>query len=123
MLQRETRLLVADNSGAKEILLIGIPEYSKKKSVKIGDIITASVKKADPNGNIKKKEKIRALVTCTRNYYTRYNGTKIKFSKNTAVLLKGKTNEPLGTAIFCPILTELNKMGYNKIFSLAKEKI
>lgn len=120
MIQQESRLLVTDNSGAKEILCIRVLGGTRRRYARVGDVITASVKKAAPNGTVKKKAVIKAVVVRTRNPIKRPDGSTIKFDDNAAVII-GEDKMPKGTRIFGPVPRELRELGYNKIISLAPE--
>ncbi len=120
MIQAETRLGVCDNSGAKEILCIKVLGGSKRRYAKVGDIITASVKQASPNGTVKKKAVVKAVVVRTKNVIRRKDGSTIKFDDNSAVII-GDDKNPRATRIFGPVPRELRDMGYSKIVSLAPE--
>jgi len=121
MLQNESILLVADNSGAKRLLIIRCLGGSNRRYSRIGDLVIATVKKADPHGDIKKGQIVLALVVATRKYFHRHSNSWIKFSKNYAVLVKKENKEPVGTRIFVPLLAEFDEWGYKKVFSLAPE--
>ena len=121
MIQHETRLKVADNSGAREILTIHVLGGSKRRSGGIGDIIVATVKVAQPNAGVKKGEVVRAVIVRTAKEYRREDGSYIKFDDNAAVLLEPETNNPRGTRIFGPVARELRDAGFMKIISLAPE--
>jgi large subunit ribosomal protein L14 len=120
MIQQETRLSVADNSGAKEILCIKVLGGSKKRYASIGDTIKATVKQADPHGNVKKGEVVNAVVVRTRKQVRRKDGSYIRFDENAAVIL-GTGQEPRGTRIFGPVGRELREKKYMKIISLSPE--
>lgn len=120
MIQQETRLLVCDNSGAKEILCIRVLGGSRRRYAGVGDIIVATVKQASPNGAVKKKTVIRAVVVRTRNQIRRKDGSTIKFDDNAAVVI-GDDKQPRATRIFGPVPRELRDQGYAKIVSLAPE--
>lgn len=120
MIQGFTRLSVADNSGAKEIMCIKVLGGSKRRYARIGDVIIASVKKALPNGKVKKGQVIKAVVVRTRKEIQRENGSLIRFDNNAAVILDNK-REPMGTRIFGPIAREVRYANYMKIVSLAPE--
>ncbi len=120
MIQQESRLLVCDNSGAKEILCIRVLGGSRKRYAKVGDIIVATVKQASPNGQVKKKSVVRAVVVRTRNQIRRKDGSTIKFDDNAAVVI-GDDKLPKATRIFGPVPRELRDQGYAKIVSLAPE--
>ncbi len=120
MIQSETRLVVCDNSGAKELLCIKVLGGSKRRYAKVGDIITGSVKQASPNGTVKKKAVVKAVVVRTRNVIRRKDGSTIKFDDNAAVII-GDDKNPKATRIFGPVPRELRDLGYAKIVSLAPE--
>jgi large subunit ribosomal protein L14 len=120
MVQQETRLVVCDNSGAKQILCIRVLGGTRRRYAKVGDIITATVKQASPTGNVKKKSVVRAVVVRTQKEIKRKDGSTIKFDDNAAVII-GEDKNPKGTRIFGPVPRELRDMGYAKIISLAPE--
>lgn len=120
MVQQETRLVVCDNSGAKEILVIRVLGGTRRRYAKVGDIITATVKQASPTGNVKKKSVVRAVVVRTQKELKRKDGSTIKFDDNAAVII-GDDKNPKATRIFGPVPRELRDMGYTKIISLAPE--
>ncbi len=120
MIQGFTRLAVADNSGAKEIMCIKVLGGSKRRYASVGDVIVASVKKAIPNGKVKKGQVIKAVVVRTKKEIQRENGSLIRFDENAAVILDAKL-EPVGTRIFGPIGREVRYSGFMKIVSLAPE--
>ncbi|MCD1276078.1 MAG: 50S ribosomal protein L14 [Candidatus Nanogingivalaceae bacterium] len=120
MIQQETRLKVTDNSGAKEILCIKVLGGSRRRYARVGDIITASVKDASPNGNVKKKSVVKAVVVRTRQQIRRRDGSTICFDDNAAVIIN-EDKSPKATRVFGPVPRELRDMGYNKIISLAPE--
>jgi large subunit ribosomal protein L14 len=120
MIQQETRLGVCDNSGAKEILCIRVLGGTRKRYARVGDVIVATVKEANPGGNVKKKTVIRAVVVRTKNQIRRKDGSTIKFDDNAAVVI-GEDKLPKATRIFGPVPRELRDMGYAKIISLAPE--
>lgn len=120
MIQQETRVNVTDNSGAKEILCIRVLGGSRKRYAKVGDIIVATVKQAQPNGTVKKKSVVRAVIVRTRNQIRRKDGSTIKFDDNAAVII-GDDKQPRATRIFGPVPRELRDQGYAKIVSLAPE--
>ena len=120
MIQAETRLRVADNTGAKEIACIKVLGGSKRRYARVGDVIVASVKTATPNGTVKKKEVIRAVIVRTKKAVKRADGSTIKFDENAAVIID-KAKAPLGTRIFGPVCRELREHGYMKIISLSPE--
>jgi large subunit ribosomal protein L14 len=120
MIQQETRLKVADNTGAKEIMCIKVLGGTRRRYARVGDVITASVKTAIPQGAVKKKEVIRAVVVRSVSGYRRKDGSVIKFDDNAAVIVN-KDGQPVGTRIFGPVARELREKGYMKIVSLAPE--
>lgn len=120
MIQQETRLIVADNSGAKEILCIRVLGGTRRRYAKVGDVIVATVKQAAPNGQVKKKSVVRAVVVRTRNQIRRKDGSTIKFDDNAAVII-GDDKQPRATRIFGPVPRELRDKGYSRIISLAPE--
>ena len=120
MIQAESRLRVADNSGAKEIYCIKVLGGSRRRYAAVGDIITASVKSAIPGAAVKKKEIVRAVIVRTTKETKRPDGSSIRFDENAAVLVN-KDGQPRGTRIFGPIARELRDGGYMKIVSLAPE--
>jgi large subunit ribosomal protein L14 len=120
MIQQESRLLVADNSGAKQILCIRVLGGTRRRYARVGDIIVATVKQANPSGNVKKKSVVKAVVVRTRNSIKRADGSSIRFDDNAAVII-GDDKQPRGTRIFGPVPRELRDMGYSKIISLAPE--
>ena len=120
MIQQETRLKVADNSGAKEVLCFKILGGSRRRYASIGDLIVVTVKKAIPGGMVKKGEVTRAVVVRTRKEVRRKDGSYIRFDDNAAVLLTS-AGEPRGTRIFGPVARELRDGGYMKIVSMASE--
>ena len=120
MIQQETRLKVADNSGAKEILCFKILGGSKRRYASLGDLIVVSVKSAIPGGSVKKGDVTRAVVVRTRKEVRRSDGSYIRFDDNAAVLLT-EAGEPRGTRIFGPGARELRDSGYMKIVSMAPE--
>jgi large subunit ribosomal protein L14 len=120
MIQQESRLLVCDNSGAKEILCIRVLGGSRKRYARVGDIITATVKEANPSGQVKKKSVVQAVVVRTRDAIRRKDGTVIRFDDNAAVIIN-EAKEPRATRIFGPVPRELREQGFVKIISLAPE--
>ena len=121
MIQQESRLKVADNSGAKEILCIKVVGGSKRRYARIGDIITATVKQATPQSAVKKGSIVKAVVVRTTKEINRSDGSRIKFDDNAAVILDGDTKGPRGTRIFGPVARELREKGFMRIVSLAPE--
>ena len=120
MIQQETRLKVADNSGAKEILTIRVLGGTRKKFANIGDIIVASVKSATPGGGVKKGEVVRAVIVRTKTGARRADGSYIKFDENAAVIIRDDKT-PRGTRIFGPVARELREKEFMRIVSLAPE--
>lgn len=120
MIQQETRLGVCDNSGAKEILCIRVLGGSRKRYARVGDTIVATVKQAAPNGIVKKKSVVKAVIVRTRNQIRRKDGSTIKFDDNAAVII-GEDKLPKGTRIFGPVPRELRELGFAKIISQAPE--
>lgn len=120
MIQDFTRLKVADNTGAREIMCIKVIGGTRRKYARVGDIIIASVKEASPGGTVKKKEVVRAVVVRTAKEYGRPDGSYIRFDDNAAVILDAESN-PKGTRIFGPVGRELRDHGFMKIVSLAPE--
>lgn len=120
MIQQESRLVVCDNSGAKEILCIRVLGGTRRRYAGVGDIIVATVKQASPSGTVKKKSVVKAVVVRTRNQIRRKDGSTIKFDDNAAVII-GDDKLPRGTRIFGPVPRELRDQGYAKIISLAPE--
>lgn len=120
MIQQESRLNVADNTGAKELLCIRVMGGSMRRYANIGDVIVASVKSATPGGVVKKSDIVKAVVVRTRKGVRRKDGSYIKFDENAAVIIKDDKN-PRGTRIFGPVARELREKKYMKILSLAPE--
>lgn len=120
MIQQESRLKVADNSGAKEILCIRVLGGTKRRYARVGDIIVATVKEANPSGNVKKKSVVKAVVVRTIDQIRRKDGSTIRFDENAAVIIDDSKN-PRATRVFGPIPRELREAGYAKIISLAPE--
>ena len=120
MVQQESRLKVADNTGAKEILVIRVMGGSTRRYANIGDVITATVKDATPGGVVKKGEVVKAVVVRSKHGVRRNDGSYVKFDQNAAVVIKDDKN-PVGTRIFGPVARELRDKGFMKIVSLAPE--
>ena len=120
MIQQETRLRVADNTGARELLCIRVLGGSKRRYARVGDVIVGTVKAASPQGAIKKGEVVRAVVVRTKKAYGRDDGTLISFDENAAVIIDNQRN-PRGTRIFGPVARELREKNFMKIVSLAPE--
>ena len=122
MIQMESYLKVADNTGAKEIHCIRVLGGSKRKYGNIGDVIVASVRKATPGGTVKKGDVVKAVIVRTKRGVRREDGTYVRFDENAAVIIKEDKN-PKGTRIFGPVARELREKDYMKILSLAPEVI
>lgn len=120
MIQTESRLRVADNSGAKEVLCIRVLGGTRRKYANIGDVIVCTVKEATPGGIVKKGEVVRAVVVRTKKGARRDDGSYVKFDQNAAVIIK-EDKTPVGTRIFGPVARELRDKGFMKIVSLAPE--
>lgn len=121
MIQSETTLRVADNTGAKVILCIRVMGGSRRKYGSVGDIIVATVKSATPGGSVKKGEVVRAVIVRQSKEYKRTDGSHIRFDDNAAVILNKTSNDPRGTRIFGPVARELRDRRFMKIVSLAPE--
>ncbi len=121
MIQQESRLRVADNSGAREVLCIRVLGGFKRRYGGVGDLIVCTVKQATPTGSVKKSDVVRAVIVRTAKEYKRTDGSYIKFDDNAVVLLDGQTMNPRGTRIFGPVARELRDKGFMKIVSLAPE--
>ena len=120
MVQQESRLKVADNSGARELLVIRVLGGSKVKFGNIGDVVVGTVKKATPNGAVGKGKVVRAVVVRTKQGVRREDGSYIKFDDNACVIIRDDKS-PIGTRVFGPVAREIRDAGYMKIVSLAKE--
>jgi large subunit ribosomal protein L14 len=120
MIQNETRLRVADNTGAREILCIRVKGGSRRRYAFVGDVITATVKQATPHGAVKKGEVVTAVIVRTKKSFGRDDGTYIAFDENAAVIIDEQRN-PRGTRIFGPVARELRERNFMKIVSLAPE--
>lgn len=120
MIQQESRLKVTDNSGAKEILCIRVLGGTRRRYARVGDIIVASVKTANPTGVVKRKSVVKAVIVRTKNKINRTDGSTICFDDNAAVII-GDDKNPKGTRVFGPVPRELRELGYSKIISLAPE--
>jgi large subunit ribosomal protein L14 len=121
MIQQETRLKVADNTGARELLVIHVVGGSTRRYAHVGDVIICTVKSAAPQGSVKKSEVVKAVVVRTAKEWRREDGSSIRFDDNAAVILDGETQNPKGTRIFGPVARELREKGFMKIISLAPE--
>ncbi len=120
MIQPETRLRVADNTGAREILTIRVMGGSRRRYAGVGDVIVATVKQANPNGTVKKGDVVKAVVVRTKKEFGREDGTYIAFDENAAVIIDAQNN-PRGTRIFGPVARELRERNFMTIVSLAPE--
>lgn len=121
MIQPQTMLKVADNSGAKKLMCIRVLGGYKKRYARIGDIVTCTIKEAVPRGGVKKGEVVHAVIVRQRKEMRRKDGTYIRFDENAAVIIDKNNKEPKGTRIFGPVARELRGKGYLKIVSLAPE--
>ncbi|MEI7555464.1 MAG: 50S ribosomal protein L14 [Chloroflexi bacterium] len=121
MIQPTTRLKVADNTGAKEVMCIRVMGGSSRRYAGIGDIIVCAIKSASPGGQVKKGQVVTAVVVRTRKEYRRPDGSYIRFDDNAAVLINPATNNPTGTRIFGPVARELREKQFMRIVSLAPE--
>jgi len=123
MIQAQTKLKVADNTGAKMIKCFQVLGGSKRRYARIGDIVVAAVKKAEPRRIVKKHDVVRAVIVRQRQAFRRKDGSYIRFDENAAVILEGKTKKPKGGRIIGPIPRELREKGFEQIASLAKELV
>jgi large subunit ribosomal protein L14 len=121
MIQQESRLNVADNSGARELLVIQVVGGSHRYFGSVGDIVVATVKKASPTGTIKKSAVVKAVIVRTKKEYRREDGSYISFDDNAAVILGTDGKTPVGTRVFGPVARELRERGFSRILSLAPE--
>jgi large subunit ribosomal protein L14 len=121
MIQQETRLKVADNTGARELLVIHIMGGSTRRYGYVGDVVVATVKSASPQGSVKKSEIVRAVIVRCAKEWRRDDGSSIRFDDNAAVILDADGRNPRGTRIFGPVARELREKGFMKIVSLAPE--
>ncbi len=121
MIQKETRLVIADNTGAQEILCIHVMGGSRRKYGSVGDVIVAAVKSSSPTASVKKGEVVRAVIVRVAKEYRRSDGSYIRFDDNAAVILDATGVNPRGTRIFGPVARELREKGFMKIVSLAPE--
>ena len=122
MVQMQTYLKVADNTGAKELMCIRVQGGSRKRYANIGDVVVASVKKAAPGGTVKKGDVVKAVIVRSKHGLRREDGSYIRFDENAAVIIREDKN-PRGTRIFGPVARELREHGYLKILSLAPESL
>ncbi|VAW31339.1 LSU ribosomal protein L14p (L23e) [hydrothermal vent metagenome] len=121
MIQKESRVNVADNSGARELLVIQVMGGSIRRYGSVGDLVTATVKKAVPNSAVKKGTIVKAVIVRTKKEYKRDDGSYIRFDDNAAVIVESESKNPVGTRIFGPVARELRPAGYSRIMSLAPE--
>jgi large subunit ribosomal protein L14 len=121
MIQQESRLLAADNSGARQLLCIRVLGGSRRRYARVGDIIVASVKTANPQGGVKRKSIVKAVIVRTQSPIKRADGTVVRFDDNAAVVLGEDNKTPRGTRIFGPVPRELRDRGYIRIINLAPE--
>lgn len=121
MIQQETRLKVADNTGAKELLVIHIMGGSRQRYGYVGDVVVGTIKSATPQATVKKSEIVKAVIVRTAKEYRRSDGSSIRFDDNAAVILDNDGVNPRGSRIFGPVARELREKGYTKIVSLAPE--
>ena len=123
MIQAESMLEVADNSGARRVMCIKVLGGSKRRYGGIGDIVTGTVKKAVPNSNVKKGTVVKAVIVRTKKEFKRDDGSYIRFDDNAAVILDSEAKNPVGTRIFGPVARELRGRGFGRILSLAPESL
>ncbi|MBC8332245.1 MAG: 50S ribosomal protein L14 [Anaerolineae bacterium] len=123
MIQQESRLRIADNTGGRELLVIKVLGGSRRRYASVGDVVIGTVKSATPHGAVKKSDVVRAVVVRTKKGWRRPDGSFIRFDDNAAVLLDGDSFNPKGTRIFGPVARELREKGYMKIVSLAPESL
>jgi large subunit ribosomal protein L14 len=121
MIQQESRLIVTDNSGARELLVIQVVGGTGRKYGAVGDIVVGTVKKAVPNSAVKKSTVVKAVIVRTKKEYRREDGSYIAFDDNAAVLLDAEGKNPVGTRVFGPVARELRDKGFGRIMSLAPE--
>jgi large subunit ribosomal protein L14 len=121
MIQQESRLIATDNSGARQLLCIRVLGGSRRRYARVGDLIVASVKTANPSGQVKRKSIVKAVIVRTQSPILRADGSSIKFDDNAAVVLAEDNKTPRGTRIFGPVPRELRDKGYSRIISFAPE--
>jgi large subunit ribosomal protein L14 len=123
MIQQESRLRVADNTGARELLVIRVLGGSRRRYGGVGDVVVGTVKQATPTAQVKKSDVVRAVIVRTAKEYRRADGSSIRFDDNAAVILDGTSWSPRGTRIFGPVARELREKGFMRIVSLAPEVV
>ncbi len=123
MIQQESRLKIADNTGGRELLVIKVLGGSRRRYAGVGDVVVGTIKSATPHGSVKKSDIVRAVVVRTKKGWRRGDGSHIRFDDNAAVILDGESTNPKGTRIFGPVARELREKGYMKIVSLAPESL
>lgn len=123
MIQQESRLKIADNTGGRELYVIRVLGGGNRRYAGIGDVVVGSVKTATAHGSVKKSEVVRAVIVRTKKGWRRNDGSHIRFDDNAAVILDGQTHNPKGTRIFGPVARELREKGFMKIVSLAPESL
>lgn len=123
MIQTESRIVIADNTGAKELLVIRVMGGSRRRYASIGDIVVGTVKVASSDGSVKKSDVVKAVVVRVRKEYRRTDGSTIRFDDNAAVILADNLQDPRGTRVFGPVARELRDKGFLKIVSLAPETL
>lgn len=121
MIQQESRVMAADNSGARQLLCIRVLGGSRRRYARVGDVIVASVKTANPAGGVKRKSIVKAVIVRTRSPIHRKDGSTVRFDDNAAVVLSDDNKTPRGSRIFGPVPRELREKGYSRIISLAPE--
>lgn len=123
MIQQESRLKIADNTGGRELLVIRVEGGSRRRYARVGDVVVGTVKSATPHGSVKKSDVVKAVVVRTSKEWRREDGSYIRFDDNAAVILDNDGINPKGTRIFGPVARELREKGYMKIVSLAPEAL
>ena len=123
MIQQESRLKVADNTGARELLVIHVLGGSRRRYARVGDVVVGTIQVATPNSSVKKSEIVRAVIVRTAKEWRREDGSSIRFDDNAAVILETDGRNPRGTRIFGPVARELREKGYMRIVSLAPEVV
>jgi large subunit ribosomal protein L14 len=123
MIQQESRLRIADNTGGRELLVIKVLGGTRRRYAGVGDVIVGTIKSATPQGSVKKSDVVRAVVVRTKKGWRREDGSHIRFDDNAAVILDGESHNPKGTRIFGPVARELREKGFTKIVSLAPESL